>query len=83
MARVSCVDVFGKSKIYKSLLFSYRAVLAGPTKVSVRSETEDSAVDEFALSPPTDSKRKILEKSVSRSATSSLVGKFVPGPSNC
>ena len=55
------VENFGRSKVYKSLLSSYRAVLAGPKKVSVRSEAEDFVIEESALKPPSDNKRKRME----------------------
>ena len=63
----------GRSKINKSLSFSYRAVLAGRKKVPVRSETEDSVVDESGLRPPPPpSKRRRMERSASQSSTSSI-----------
>ena len=76
------VDNFGRSKIYKSLSSSYRAVLAVPEKVLARSELDDSVADESALKPPSCNKRRRLEKSRSRSSTSSVVGESAPGTSN-
>ena len=71
------VDNFCRSRIYKALLASYCAVLTGPKKVSVRGETEESA-----LKPPSDSERRRMEKSNSRSSSSSsMAGDPVPGTS--
>ena len=57
------VDNFGRSKVYKSLLSSHRAVLAGPEKVLARSGDDYSVADESALKPPSSNKRRRLEKS--------------------
>ena len=43
------VDNFGRSKDYKSLSSSYRAVLAGPGKVLPRSELDDPVADSVAF----------------------------------
>ena len=75
------VDSFGRPKIYKYLQSSYRVVLSRPKKSSIRSETDDSVVDESALKPPTDTKSRRLERSASRSATSSVVADPVTGSS--
>ena len=71
------VEKFGRSKIYKPLSSSYRAVLAGPEEVLARSVVDDSVADESALKPPSSNKHRRREKSGSRSSTSS-----VPGTSN-
>ena len=75
------VDNFGRSKIYKSLSSSYRAVLTGPEKVLARSGVDDSVADESALKPASSNKRRRLEKGRSRSSTSSVVGESAPGTS--
>ena len=75
-------DAFGRFNVYKSLQSSYRSVLSGPKKTSARSETEDSVENKSALKPPSDSKRRTLEKNASRSTTSSMVAESTPGSSN-
>ena len=76
------VDNFGRSRIYKSLLSSYRTALATPEKVPTRSGVDDSVADESALKPPSSNKRRRLEKSGSRSSASSVVEESAPGTSN-
>ena len=75
------VDNFGRSRIYKSLLSSYRTALASPEKVPARSGVDDSVADESALKPPSSNKRRRLEKSGFRSSTSSVAGESAPGTS--
>ena len=76
------VDSFERFKINKSLHSSHRAKLLGPKKTSTRSATDDSVVDESAVKPLSDSERRRLDRSDSRSATSSVVAEYVPRSSN-
>ena len=54
------VDNFGQSYIYKSLMASYRAVLAGPKTATSQKDlvTTSTVADESALKVPSKSKRK-------------------------
>ena len=63
-----------------AVLLSHR--ISRSKEVCVRSEEEDYAIDEFALKPPSNSKRKRMEKSASRSSSSSVVGESAHGASN-
>ena len=78
------VDQFGRPKIYKSLLSSYRKVLSGPKGVSVQEETGEATTiaDQSALKVPSSTKRRKMERSASRSTTASVVGDSVPSTSN-
>ena len=78
------VDQVGRSKIYKSLLFSYRKVLSGPKGVSVQEEageTTTTIADQSVLMVPSSTKRRKMERSASRSATSSVLGDSVQSTS--
>ena len=78
------VDQVGRSKIYKSLLTSYRKVLSGPKGVSVQEEAGDTTTiaDQSALKVPSITKRRKMERISSRSATLSVAGGSVRGTSN-
>ena len=71
------VDVFGRSKIYKSLLCSFRSVMFGPRGSSVRridAGEDSSVVEESALRVPSGSKQRRMERrSASQSRASSVV----------
>ena len=70
------VDEFGRSKIYKSLLTSYRAVTAVPSSRSVRMEkdTSSSVPDDSAAKVPS---RKQRKRAGSSSSAISLASKKV------
>ena len=75
------VDEFGRSKIYKSLLASYKAVTAvSPTRaVRLGKGTASSVPDDSAVKFPSRAQRKRMGSS--SSTTSSASKKFVQGPS--
>ena len=75
------VDEFGRSKIYKSLLSSYKAVIAVPSARSVRMEkdTTSSVPDDSALKVPSKKQRK--RAGSSSSTISSASKKAVQGSS--
>ena len=77
------VDNFGRSKIYKSLLASYRTALSTPQKSLVRSAPEDqcSVADMSAVKAPTSTKRRKMERRASRASSSSTAGVSEPGSS--
>ena len=68
------VDQFGRSKIYKSLLSTYRTIQSESTGSSGQkiSDEERSVVDEAALKVPSCSKRQKLARKSSRSRSSSV-----------
>ena len=76
------VDEFGRNKIYKALLASYRSALSGLGEGNRGlDETASSSVGEMpAVVPPCNRKRRRRERSSSRSRTSSLVG---DSPAGC
>ena len=78
------VDQFGRAKIYKSLVSSYRKVLSGPKGVSVWEEAGETTTiaDQSAIKVPSSTKRRKMEWSASRSATSSVAGESVQSTSN-
>ena len=67
------VDEFGRNRIYKSLLTSYRSALSGLGGVGLDETTSSSVGDMPAVVPPGDRKRKRMERSTSRSRASSVV----------
>ena len=69
------VDTFGRSKMYKSLLATYRKSDSAPKRVTVQEDLEDSCTvgDQSAVKLPSSKKRK-RGRSGSRSTTSSVVG---------
>ena len=75
------VDEFGRSKIYKSLLASYKAVTAvSPTRaVRLGKGTASSVPDDSAVKFPSRAQRKRMGSS--SSTTSSASKKLVQGPS--
>ena len=77
------VDNFGRSKIYKPLLASYRTALSTPQKSLVRSAPEDqcSVADMSAVKAPTSTKRRKMERRASRASSSSTAGASEPGSS--
>ena len=77
------VDNFGRSKIYKSLLASYRTALSTPQKTLVRSAPEDqsSVADTSAVKTPSSTKRRKMERRASRASSSSTAGASEPGSS--
>ena len=77
------VDNFGRSKIYKSLLASYRTALSTPQKSLVRSVPEDqcSVADMSAVKAPSSTKRRKMERRASRASSSSTAGASEPGSS--
>ena len=79
----SYVDTFGRSKIYKSLLASYRVALSSPQKALVRIAPDDvhSVADTSAVKAPSSTKRRKMERRASRSSSSSAVGADEPGSS--
>ena len=79
----SYVDTFGRSKIYKSLLASYRVTLSSPQKALVRIAPDDvhSVADTSAVKAPSSTKRRKMERRASRSSSSSAVGADEPGSS--
>ena len=66
------VDEFGRNRIYKSLLTSYRSALSGLGGVGPDETTSSSVGDMPAVVPPGDRKRKRMERSRSRSRASSV-----------
>ena len=77
------VDGFGRTAIYKTLTASYRSVLSG-SEVYTRSPTfaETSSVPVApAVKLPSDSKRRRMERSSSRSRASSVVEESPAGSS--
>ena len=78
------VDAFGRMKIYKSLLSSYRSAISEPSVGSAQVEASDtsSVLDDAALKKPSSSKRKRTEKRAARSRSSSVLNKSVSGSSN-
>ena len=79
----SYVDTFGRSKIYKSLLASYRVAFSSPQKALVRIAPDDvhSVADTSAVKAPSSTKRRKMERRTSRSSSSSAVGADEPGSS--
>ena len=77
------VDNFGRSKIYKSLLASYRTALSTPQKTLVRSAPEDqsSVADTSAVKASSSTKRRKMERRASRASSSSTAGASEPGSS--
>ena len=69
------IDVFGRGKIYKTLLTTYRSALSGlGEEVGDPDRNETSTFGEApAVVPPSDRKRRRMEKSNSRSRASSVV----------
>ena len=69
------VDTFGRSKIYKTLLSSYRVAVSTPQKVPPRAASLDvSAVaDDSAVKAPSSTKRRKTERRASKSSSSSVV----------
>ena len=76
-------DAFGRSRIYNSLLSSYRSVVSGSKGGSVRLEVDEdsSIIDESSLKVPSGSKRRRAESSSVRSRDSSVTAESVSGPS--
>ena len=77
------IDFFGHSRIYKSLLTSYKAVIAGPTVSTVRvgSAKASSVVSKSVVNIPSKSKKKRLGNPGSGAAASSIGGDPVQGSS--
>ena len=77
------VDNFGRSKIYKSLLASYRTALSIPQKSLVRNAREDqcSVADMSAVKAPSSTKRRRMERRASRASSSSTAGASEPSSS--
>ena len=76
------VDSFGRSRIYKSLLSSYKAATIAPS-VSVRTVEESmlaSVLDKSALTIPSSTKRRRSGSVGSRSTTSSVGSALDKGP---
>ena len=69
------VDNFGRSSIYKSFMSSHRSVLfgAGTSCKDVTSADVPSVRDSPAIRLPSDTKRRRMERSQSRSRSSSVV----------
>ena len=69
------VDEFGRNKIYKTLVASYRSALSGVGEgTGSLDDTGSYSVGEMpAVVPPSDRKRRRMEKSSSRSRASSVV----------
>ena len=69
------VDNFGRSSIYKSFVSSHRSVLSGAEAYikSVAPVDTSSVKDVSAVKLPSDSKRRRMDKSQSRSRSSSVV----------
>ena len=67
------VDTLGRSKIYKSLLASYRIASSVPEKVSVQIDSGDasSVADDSAVKAPSSKKGRKMERRASRSSASS------------
>ena len=78
------VDVFGRTKMYKSLLSSFRSTISEPSVGSAQVEANDtsSVLDDAALKVPSSSKRKRTEKRAARSRSSSVLNESVSGSSN-
>ena len=79
---MDCVDEFGRSKIYKGLLATYRAVTAIPSVRSDRIEKDTSSIvpDDSAREVPSKKQRK-RAGSNSSSTISSSSKKSVQGSS--
>ena len=77
------VDIFGRSKIYKSLLASYRVALSTPLKAPVRVAPGDtsSVADTSAAKAPSSTKRRKMERRASRSSSASVIGVTEPSSS--
>ena len=77
------VDEFGRGKIYKTLLKSYRSTLSGlGEEIRNPDEAEASTFGDMpAVAPPSDRKRRRIEKSSSRSRASSVVEESPAGTS--
>ena len=68
------VDGFGRTAIYKTLVTSYRSILSG-SEFQFRSPTiadTSSIPDASAVKLPSDSKRRRMERAISRSRASSV-----------
>ena len=78
------VDVFGRTKIYKSLLSSYRSAVSEPSVGSAQVDANDtsSVLDDAALKVPSSSKRKRTEKRAARSRSSSVLSESMSSSSN-
>ena len=66
------VDEFGRNKIYKTLLASYRSALSGLGEGSLDETASSSVGDMPAVVPPSSRKRRRMEKSRSCSRASSV-----------
>ena len=77
------VDDFGRNKIYKTLVASYRSALSGVGEgTGSLDDTGSYSVGEMpAVAPPSDRKRRRMEKSSSRSWASSVVEESPVGTS--
>ena len=77
------VDEFGRNKIYKTLVASYRSALSGVGEgTGSLDDTGSYSVGEMpAVVPPSDRKRRRMEKSSSRSRASSVVEESPVGTS--
>ena len=77
-------DVFGRTKIYKSLLSSYRSAVSESSVGSAQVEANDtsSVLDDAALKVPSSSKRKRTEKRAARSRSSSVFSESMSSSSN-
>ena len=75
------VDTFGRSKIYKSLLSSYKVAAAGPqgNVVSLDPREVSPIPEQSALQIPSSTKRRRMGTTKSRSSSSSVTS--VPTPS--
>ena len=77
------VDDFGRNKIYKTLVASYRSALSGVgERTGSLDDTGSYSVGEMpVVAPPSDRKRRRMEKSSSRSRASSVVEESPVGTS--
>ena len=77
------VDTFGRAAIYKSLMSSYKRVLAGPKTAPVPPDSDGAStvVDAAAVNVPSKLKRKRQSGGQPGSASSSDIGEPRPGSS--
>ena len=76
------VDVFGRGKNYKSLISTYRTALSDSAERVMDNLNASIMGDTLAVQPPSDTKRRRMERSSSRSRASSVVKEPTTSSSN-
>ena len=78
------VDAFGRGKIFKSLVSTYRTVSSDSAERVRGLDNPNVSImgDAPAVQPPSDTKRRRMERSSSRSRASSVTRELTPSSSN-